>query len=147
MSLPTSPGNPPGSTDRITHLFARLYAFYGQKWLDQYGAGDMAMVKATWARGTADLLDAEIAAGLDALLRRGVPFPPTLPEFRAACQPPAPKIPVPTVEDHRGLERLAGQLGVPYMDAPSYAVVRSRIISALAEAGRLPDRLRLTDES
>lgn len=62
---------------------------YGHKWSSQYGQSRSAMD--TWQRGLKDLTRDELGTGLRALLSRADPWPPSLPEFRQLCRPPAPE--------------------------------------------------------
>lgn len=72
------------------------------------------------------MTDAELRTGLDAILN-GKPFPPTLPEFRTACRPP---VRIPHVDDHKGLNDLARELGVATHGVHSYAALRSMLMRA-----------------
>lgn len=72
----------------MARLWVRLGEIYGHKWASQYGQSRTAMD--TWQRGLRDLTREEISAGLRALLTRDDTWPPSLPEFRQLCRPPAP---------------------------------------------------------
>lgn len=63
-----------------------MVAIYGHKWTSSYGLDD---ADDTWLRGLGGITPSEIAAGLSACVLRADPWPPTLPEFRAMCRPPA----------------------------------------------------------
>ena len=106
-------------------LFAKMAAIYGVKFADQWAGIDLVAIKATWAEALAELDGSEIAAGLRQLVRNGSPFPPTLPEFYALCRP---KIDVPPVSDHAGLDAIARKFGVSTSGCDSYHALRQRII-------------------
>jgi len=65
-----------------------MAAIYGHKWVSAHGDSDI--TRDTWQRGLRDITTAELAAGLRAVIARPDPWPPSLPEFRALCRPPAP---------------------------------------------------------
>jgi hypothetical protein len=73
----------------MSRLWARLAEIYGHRWVSQYGDSHGAMD--TWQRGLRDLTRVEISNGLRALLTRQDNWPPSLPEFRQLCRPPAPE--------------------------------------------------------
>lgn len=73
----------PNSPDRAFRVWAVLAEMYGTKLLNAYGDKPGPM----WRRVIGELTDVQIRAGLDALMRSGSAFAPTLPEFRAACVP------------------------------------------------------------
>ena len=73
----------------MARLWVRLGEIYGHKWASQYGQSRTAMD--TWQRGLRDLTREEISHGLRALLTRNETWPPSLPEFRQLCRPPAPE--------------------------------------------------------
>src|SRR5690348_2728885 len=103
----SQPNGAAGSSTRmIESLFAKFAAIYGNKFADQWAGIDEGKVKATWAEALSELDRSEIVAGLQSLVRSGSPFPPTLPEFYALCRP---KIDIPPVSDHAGLDALARQ--------------------------------------
>lgn len=70
----------------IEKIFQRLEDFYGSKWAAQYGDFPRDRVKNTWAEELAGFADQpdRIAYALKAMTQE--PFPPTLPEFMAACR-------------------------------------------------------------
>lgn len=112
---------------------------YGAKMEQTWGSVPTDELVGAWAAALADLEPDELAAGLSALLRRGSPFPPTLPEFYALCVPP---IDVPPVNDHYGLDRLAAEHGVSTGGCSSYYALRSRIIERLnVDRRALPEPL------
>lgn len=93
---------------------------------------------AAWAEELADLDRSELVAGLSAIVRSGSPFPPTLPEFYAACRP---KIEVPPTNDHAGLDALARSLRVSTAGCASYHALRMRIIErANGARSTVPDQ-------
>jgi len=112
----------------IDHLFAKLSALYGNKFADLWAGQDLVAVKATWRDAIADLTAEELRAGINALIVNGKAFPPTLPEFYAACRPP---LSVPPVTDHRGLDRMAAKLGVSTANCYSYGTLRDKILDAV----------------
>ena len=71
----------------MARLWVRLGEIYGHKWASQYGQSRTAMD--TWQRGLRDLTREEISHGLRALMTREETWPPSLPEFRQLCRPPA----------------------------------------------------------
>lgn len=82
----------------IAALWARFTHLYGHRWESSYGpaltdAGDLAPMAATWAKALTGLGPEDLARGLHACLDRADGWPPTLPEFRAFCQPPRPLAP------------------------------------------------------
>jgi hypothetical protein len=94
---PTSAGLPERAVER---LFARFTAMYGQgamkrMWLDM----PLAEVKSVWADSLSRFTMPELLAGLRYLEDAGSTFPPTLPEFVAACR----RKPEPTPAAHRPL--------------------------------------------
>ena len=116
----------PAATPKIVELlFAKFRALYGVKLADQWAGCDLDEVKASWDEALSDLDLAEVRAGLKALIRAGKPFPPTLPEFYVLCRP---RIDIPAVNDHQGLDNLARQLGVSTAGCDSYHELRRRII-------------------
>jgi len=63
---------------------------YGHKFTSAFGEsaisnGELTDVAKTWASGLRGLTGAQIAKGLHVICARTDPWPPTLPEFRAAC--------------------------------------------------------------
>lgn len=61
---------------------------YGHKWTSSYGDSD---ADSTWAKGLADMSNAELKAGFFACLNSGEAWPPSLPQFRAMCRQPREK--------------------------------------------------------
>lgn len=87
----------------IERLFQKFEDFYGTKWAAQYGAFPRERVKRTWAEelgGFATKPEA-IAAALDA--QKANQYPPTLPEFLAACREAAKRVgePKPPALEHK----------------------------------------------
>jgi hypothetical protein len=70
----------------ISRIFDRFEGRYGSLFLDRWRGCDMANVRATWAEELAGFADQpeRIAYALRALADQQ--FPPTLPEFVAACR-------------------------------------------------------------
>lgn len=90
----TSPPNraalPDGWVDR---LFVRLHAMYGRAWLDMWADAPIPTVKTLWAESLGRCTAEQIRLALDAIEKSGKAFPPTLPEFVAACEQFRPKGP------------------------------------------------------
>lgn len=70
----------------VSKIFARLEGRYGSLFLDRWRGCDMENVRATWAEELGGFRDQpeRIAYALKSLADQ--PFPPTLPEFIAACR-------------------------------------------------------------
>ena len=77
------------SDQAIVTLWTRMAAIYGHKWVSAHGDSDI--TRDTWQRGLKDLSTVELAVGLRAVVNRQNPWPPSLPEFRTLCKPPAPE--------------------------------------------------------
>ena len=120
---------------KVDGVFARLAAMYGSKFADQWASVDASIVKATWGAALDELGNDEIAAGLQALVRRGSPFPPTLPEFYALCRP---RVEVPPESDHAGLDAMARRLSVSTAGCQNYFALRQRLLERVAVRSRLP---------
>ena len=79
------------ATDRLmASLWERLAHIYGHKFTATFGVsaivdGELSAVAKTWASGLSGISGEEIAKGLHAMCERADAWPPTLPEFRAAC--------------------------------------------------------------
>ncbi len=69
------------SRRRMAVIWARFAEIYGHKWTGQYGDKH----SETWARGLADLSREQIANGFRWCVNQQDAWPPSLPEFRAAC--------------------------------------------------------------
>lgn len=72
----------------------RFNAIYGQRWESSYGPplddnNKLTPTAQTWAKALAELRLDDLSRGLHACLNRADGWPPTLPEFKALCQPPA----------------------------------------------------------
>lgn len=89
---PASP--PPDVGALVDALFARLFGFYGRRWVELWQTGQtlpdgtdagICAAKRVWAAELADLTATEVGRGLAAC--RGLKFPPSLPEFLAAARP------------------------------------------------------------
>ena len=102
-SKSTQPGDRPEPLQAswISALFAKLQVRYGHRWVSAYPAGKVQEVAlAEWSEGLAGFTGNEIKRGLDTWNND---WPPTLPEFKAACRPgrlaaahaPFPKLPAP----------------------------------------------------
>ena len=66
-------------------LIAKMRALYGRKFDQQWAGVDAQMLAETFAAGLQGLTAAELACGVNALMRHD--WPPTVPEFRRMCQP------------------------------------------------------------
>lgn len=69
----------------VTRLIAKMRALYGRKFDQQWAGVDAQMLAETFAGGLQGLTAAELACGVNALMRHD--WPPTVPEFRRMCQP------------------------------------------------------------
>jgi len=68
----------------VRALFAKLAVRYGHKWTAQWdGEGIMRLALDEWGRGLAGLTAEDMRRGLDSW---NGDWPPSLPEFRKACQ-------------------------------------------------------------
>jgi hypothetical protein len=68
----------------IDRVWQRMAEIYGHKWTSSYGDIDK---DGTWAQGLADMRPDELRTGFVSCVKRGDPWPPSLPEFRALCRP------------------------------------------------------------
>ncbi|MDR5802150.1 hypothetical protein [Caballeronia sp. LZ001] len=68
----------------VTALFEKMSRMWGNTFLDKWRDVDLAGVKVEWGKGLRRLSNAELKAGVDAMLT--LKFPPTLPEFFALCK-------------------------------------------------------------
>lgn len=96
------------SDDRAFRVWAMLGEMYGAAFVAKYGASPGPL----WRSEIAKLSDAELEAGIARLMDAGGAFPPSLPEFRAAC------IEAPQTLDEAQVEELAYQL-IPSFDRHS----------------------------
>jgi hypothetical protein len=74
----------------MANLWERMSHLYGHKFTSAFGEtaianGDLTEVAKTWASGLRGVTGEQIAKGLHAICARSDAWPPTLPEFRAAC--------------------------------------------------------------
>lgn len=91
------PALPARAVDR---LFARFVAMFGVGAMQRmWGDTPMESVKATWGDALGRCTLDQIVAGLRHLEQSGATFPPSLPEFVAACR----RKPEPTPAAHRPL--------------------------------------------
>lgn len=100
----------------IDRIFKRLEGRYGSLFLDRWRGCDMANVRETWADELDGFRDQpeRIAHALKSLAEEK--FPPTLPEFIAACRRAPAKEPLalphrPTAEEREHQSALAKRLG------------------------------------
>lgn len=68
----------------VNELFKRMGRMWGNAFLDKWPADDLRGVKIEWAKALRKLSNAELKAGVDALL--SLKFPPSLPEFHGLCK-------------------------------------------------------------
>jgi hypothetical protein len=66
-------------------LWARMSGTYGAKWTQQFGTDSNGPQAKLWRDGLQDIDRQQLLAALDADVKRGSAFVPTLPEFRALC--------------------------------------------------------------
>lgn len=62
-----------------------MAAIYGHRWTSSYGDDPGSMAGDTWAAGLSGLTGGQLARGLEACVASSDPWPPSLPDFRAAC--------------------------------------------------------------
>lgn len=68
----------------VNELFRRMSRMWGNSFLDKWPAEDLDGVKVEWAKGLRKLSNAELKAGVEALMTQK--FPPSLPDFYALCK-------------------------------------------------------------
>jgi len=68
----------------VNELFKRMSRMWGNSFIDKWPAEDLDGVKVEWAKGLRKLSNAELKAGVDALMTQK--FPPSLPDFYALCK-------------------------------------------------------------
>jgi hypothetical protein len=73
------------SDNDIAFLWASMGSTYGAKWTQQYGVDVKGPQACKWRDGLEDIDRQQLLAALDADVKRGSAFVPTLPEFRALC--------------------------------------------------------------
>lgn len=66
-------------------LWAAMADVYGHRWTSSYGDNPDEGAALTWGKVLADLSPQQLAEGLAYCGKSANPWPPTLPEFRAAC--------------------------------------------------------------
>jgi hypothetical protein len=98
-----------------------MSAIYGHRWVSAYGlhvdeAGQLSSAAETWALGLSGLSREQLQCGFEALLKAGLEWPPTLPEFRDMCAARA--------------------------DVPDLAKVVHLLANAASREGSLADRYR-----
>lgn len=77
----------------MDRLNVRMTEIYGHRWTSQYPRAALD----TWAKGLAGMSTSAIGAGVSRCLAGELAWPPTLPEFKAMCQPRPEDIGVPSV--------------------------------------------------
>lgn len=70
----------------LEELWTRMLAIYGHRWESNYGRVPTGIAGDTWAAGLSALDPRALGRGLDACLRSGDGWPPSLPEFLAMCR-------------------------------------------------------------
>lgn len=83
-------GSATPSKQLMANLWERMNHLYGHKFSSTFGVsaiaqGELTDVARTWASGLRGITGEQIARGLRAICERTDAWPPTLPEFRAAC--------------------------------------------------------------
>jgi hypothetical protein len=68
----------------VAALFAKMHRMWGNSFLDKWRDVDLAGVKVEWGKGLRKLSNAELKAGVDALLT--LKYVPNLPEFYGLCK-------------------------------------------------------------
>lgn len=139
----------------ICKIFKRLEGRYGSLFLDRWKHCDMANVKSVWAEELAGFQDNPGAIGYALKALQDQQFPPTLPEFLAACRrapganPPALITRKPTPEEAersremaeqaaRAVKKSAGYDGLLWAKRPHTQCAMDRI----ADAKKQPARFR-----
>lgn len=93
----------------IEKMFHKMLLDYGKKFTEQWGAADTDELIKHWAAEMAGYSGVEIKRGLAAMESRD--WPPTLPEFKKMCRPPADPL-VAYYEAVAGVQaRTAGEMG------------------------------------
>lgn len=69
----------------VAELWARMAAFYGNRWTASYDDDPGGIAGDTWAAGLAGMTPQQIGQGLEAVMRSADGWPPSLQEFRARC--------------------------------------------------------------
>jgi hypothetical protein len=90
MKPSTLPRSAPPTDERIERLFLRLGTIYGSVWFDRWRDAPAELVKAEWSRGLARFDVPTIRRALD-WCAENQKFPPTLPDFIAACKDALPR--------------------------------------------------------
>jgi hypothetical protein len=62
-----------------------MASIFGHAWVSQYGASPDGVAGDTWSAALAGLLPSQIGVGLDAVVRLGEDWPPSVSRFRALC--------------------------------------------------------------
>lgn len=79
----------------MDEFWLTMVATYGHKWTSTYDAaatnadGHLTAAAKMWRFALNKLSDAQIRRGLESVINRSDPWPPSLPEFVALCRPPA----------------------------------------------------------
>ncbi len=100
LSTESAPHTNASAADRAFRVWGMLVEMYGNSFVAKYSASPGPL----WRAEIAKLTDAQLEAGIARLLDAGGAFPPSLPEFRAAC------VGDPQTLDEAQVEELAYQL-------------------------------------
>lgn len=88
------------SDARAWKVWAMLTEMFGNAFPQKFGANPGPL----WREVIAELTDAQVKTGLDSIMKAGSPFPPSMPEFKAACLDES------GADDAGKIERLAYEL-------------------------------------
>lgn len=75
---------------RIERLWVNMNAFYGSRWLLEYGPatdqnGQLTSISEIWAKALDEADNSQIAVGIRKCVERDADYPPSLPEFLRLC--------------------------------------------------------------
>lgn len=73
------------SLRRMRWLWLRMTEIFGHRWVSSFGADAARGAGSVWAKGLADITDAQIADGLGRVIVAADEWPPSLPAFRKLC--------------------------------------------------------------
>jgi hypothetical protein len=110
----------------IGRVWLRMTEIYGHKWTSSYGDSDR---DGTWAKALADMSLDDLKAGFIACITSGEAWPPSLPEFRAMCRPPAPAKPV--QRENEAMYRVPPDRQIPHLLSEEARSSRRAAIAAL----------------
>lgn len=101
---------------------------YGHRWTSNYGERD----DGTWARGLRGITAEQLGKGIQRILEPSATadgWPPTLPEFRAMCKQPQPKV------ENAAMYRIHSTLALP-RPKPDYSKARPFLQTMKAAVNR-----------